>query len=85
MQIGSQLGQQLIAIEDPAAQFEACIAAFNAKRVHRYRERDQIRGKPGKREGEAFPVRVTRGRDATDSKQTENLTSQEGAGGDERS
>jgi hypothetical protein len=78
VQIGSQIGQQLIAIEDQAERFEACVKAFGSKRSHRYRVREQIRGKPGKWEGEAFPTRVTHSRDATASLHTENLTRQEG-------
>lgn len=63
VQIGSQAGQQLIAIENDIARFEACAQAFNAKRPHHYRAREQIRGKAGKWEGEAFPVRAALHRD----------------------
>lgn len=62
VQIGSQVGQQLIAIEDGGQRFEACAQAFSAKRPRLYQERQRIRGKPGKWEGEAFPTRVTHGR-----------------------
>ena len=65
VQIGSQVGQQLIAIENDTARFEACAQAFNAKRPRQYQVREQIRGKPGKWEGEAFPARATAGHDAT--------------------
>lgn len=78
VQIGSQVGQQLIAIEDCGQRFEACAQAFSAKRPHLYQERERIRGKPGKWEGEAFPTRVTRGRDTAVSATDQNLTSQEG-------
>ena len=77
VQVGSQLGQQLVAIEDEAQRFDACVQAFSAKPPHLYRERDQIRGKPGKWEGEAFPMRVTQFRDATVSLHQQNLTRQE--------
>ncbi|AVI87324.1 hypothetical protein YA0016_27080 [Pseudomonas syringae] len=63
VQIGSQAGQRLIAIEEESVRFEECAQAFSAKRPHLYRERERIRGKPGKWEGEAFPVRVIQGRD----------------------
>lgn len=78
VQVGSQVGQQLIAIENDAARFEACAQAFSAKRPHQYQVREHIRGKPGKWEGEAFPVRGTAGRDATVSMQAQNMTRQEG-------
>lgn len=74
VQIGSQAGQQLIAIENDAARFEACAQAFSTKRPHRYQVRERIRGKPGKWEGEAFPARVTAGRDATVSMQAQTMT-----------
>lgn len=77
VQIGSQAGQQLIAIEDDAARFEACAQVFSTKRPHRYQVREQIRGKPGKWEGEAFPSRVTVGHDATALTQAQNMTRQE--------
>lgn len=77
VQIGSQVGQQLIAIESDSARFEACVHAFSAKRPHQYQVREQIRGKPGKSEGEAFPSRVKAGRDASGSVQAQNMTRQE--------
>ncbi|TES74077.1 hypothetical protein [Pseudomonas syringae group genomosp. 3] len=79
VQVGSQAGQQLIAIEDGDQRFEACARAFSAKRPHIYQERERIRGKPGKWEGEAFPTRVTHGREAAVSATNQNLTRQEGA------
>ncbi len=63
VQIGSQVGQALIALQGDAERFDACIQAFNSKRPHQYRDRPSIRGASGKWEGEAFPVRVTRSRD----------------------
>ncbi|AHG39691.1 hypothetical protein N018_05300 [Pseudomonas syringae CC1557] len=78
VQIGSQVGQQLIAMEDGGKRFEACAQAFSEKRPHMYQERERIRGNPGNWEGEAFPTRVTRGRDAAVSATDQNLTSQEG-------
>lgn len=77
VQIGSQVGQQLIAIGNDTELFEGCAQAFNAKRPHQYQVREQIRGKPGKWEGEAFPTRVIAGRDATDSVQAQDMTRQE--------
>jgi len=74
VQVGSQAGQALIAIESESKRFEACIQAFASKRPHQYQERNKIRGTPGKWEGEAFPTRVTHSRDASVSTQTENLT-----------
>lgn len=76
VQVGSQLGQQLMAIEDDSQRFLACVQAFAAKRPHQYRERRKIRGLPGNWEGEAFPMRVTRSRDATVSLHEQNLTRQ---------
>jgi hypothetical protein len=63
VQLGSLAGQALIETEGDAERFEACNKAFDSKRAHKYVDRSQIRGTPGKWEGEAFPTRVTHGRD----------------------
>ncbi|MCF7558873.1 hypothetical protein [Pseudomonas petrae] len=85
VQVGSTVGQELIATTTDKERFEACMKTFAGKRAHQYHDRAVIRGTPGKWEGEAFPVRVTHSRDASVSLHTENLTSQEGASGHERS
>lgn len=77
VQIGSMAGQALIAIESDSARFEACVQAFSSKRPHQYQDRERIRGKPGKWEGEAFPARVTHSRDASVSPHIEKMTRQE--------
>lgn len=73
VQVGSMAGQALIAIESDAQRFKACCDAFESKRAHKYVDRSSIRGTPGKWEGEAFPTRVTRIGDESDSVRKENL------------
>ncbi|WEJ03870.1 hypothetical protein N2A98_17185 [Pseudomonas sp. FJ2-5-13] len=50
-------GQELLEIEDEGALLKACEKLFTSKKPHRYDLHGAIRGKPGKWEGEAFPVR----------------------------
>ncbi|WP_278438372.1 hypothetical protein [Pseudomonas oryzihabitans] len=70
--VGSQAGQELLAIKGRAALIEACERIFASKRPQRYVKRQQIRGMPGPWEGEAFPER----QDARSKKQ--NVTCHEG-------
>lgn len=56
--VGSQVGQELLAIKGRAALVEACEQVFASKRPHRYVPKTQIRGMPGPWEGEAFPDRL---------------------------
>lgn len=57
VQVGSLVGQELIAIKNETALFEACERVFASKKPHRYDHHGAIRGKPGNWEGEAFPYR----------------------------
>lgn len=79
VQVGSTIGQALIAIESEAQRFDACNEAFNSKRPHQYVDRSTIRGMAGKWEGEAFPARVTRGNVATQNANDE-IVSRPGGG-----
>ena len=57
IQVGSTAGQELMEIKDDSALLKACEKLFSSKKPHRYDLHGAIRGKPGKWEGEAFPVR----------------------------
>ncbi|WP_236531471.1 hypothetical protein [Pseudomonas syringae] len=57
IQVGSTAGQELLAVEDDNALIKACERLFLSKKPRRYDLHGEIRGKPGKWEGEAFPVR----------------------------
>lgn len=57
IQVGSMAGQELLAIEDESALLKACEKLFASKKPHRYALHGAIRGKPGRWEGEAFPIR----------------------------
>lgn len=57
IQVGSMAGQELLEIEDEGALLKACEMLFASKKPHQYGLHGAIRGKPGKWEGEAFPVR----------------------------
>ncbi|MGY3172385.1 hypothetical protein ACVWYU_001762 [Pseudomonas sp. TE12234] len=57
IQVGSMAGQELKSIEGDAALFEACEKLFASKKPHCYGHHGAIRGKAGKWEGEAFPIR----------------------------
>jgi hypothetical protein len=58
IQVGSIAGQDLIAIDGEKTLFEACEKLFNSKRPRSYNQHGMIRGKPGRWEGEAFPLRL---------------------------
>ena len=75
--VGSTVGQALIAMTSDADRFDGCVAAFASKRPHLYGAHGDIRGKPGKWEGEAFPLRVTQRRDASVSSIGKSLKRQE--------
>jgi hypothetical protein len=57
IQVGSTAGQELLAIEDESTLLKACEKLFASKKPHRYDLHGAIRGKSGKWEGEAFPIR----------------------------
>lgn len=57
IQVGSIAGQELIAAEGEKALFEACEKLFASKKPRSYEHHGAIRGKPGKWEGEAYPIR----------------------------
>ncbi|MBV4459209.1 hypothetical protein KVG96_14720 [Pseudomonas sp. COR58] len=57
IQVGSVAGQELIAIGDEKALFEACERLFASKHPRAYQHHGTIRGKPGRWEGVAFPNR----------------------------
>ncbi len=57
IQVGSMAGQELMAIGDDNVLLKACEKLFASKKPHRYDQHGAIRGKPGKWEGEAFPIR----------------------------
>ena len=59
IQVGSTAGQELIALHTDRARLEACEKLFSSKKPHQYGQYGDIRGRPGKWEGEAFPLRVT--------------------------
>ena len=67
IQVGSIAGQELMATQSERDRFEACEKLFANKRPYRYGQYGAIRGEPGKWEGEAFPLRVTHGRDAQEA------------------
>ncbi|MDQ0653475.1 hypothetical protein [Pseudomonas cedrina] len=57
IQVGSTAGKELLAIENDKALLKACEELFASKKPHCYDLYGAIRGKPGKWESEAFPVR----------------------------
>lgn len=59
IQVGSIAGQELMAIEDETALLEACEKLFASKNHRRFEQYGAIRGKPGRWEGEAFPMRYS--------------------------
>lgn len=59
IQVGSIAGQDLVATEGEKSLFEACEKLFASKKTRSYEHHGDIRGKPGKWEGEAFPTRLT--------------------------
>ncbi|MDO7897088.1 hypothetical protein [Pseudomonas citrulli] len=58
IQVGSMAGQELVALDTDRARFKACEKLFLSKKPHQYGQYGDIRGQPGKCEGEAFPLRV---------------------------
>lgn len=76
IQVGSIAGQQLIAIEDDSSLLRACERLFASKRPRSYGVHGAIRGKPGKWEGEAFPMRA--GISATYPANNENVSRHSG-------
>ena len=57
--------QVLVDAGSEADQFTACTSLYASKEQRPHVDRHHIRGMTGKWEGEAFPARVTHGRDAT--------------------
>lgn len=77
IQVGSQDGQRLLAINDECEAFHACQHLFGLKRPHSYRPRETIRGRVGAWEGAAFKGRVGTSV-VTGQRNNQNLTRQIG-------
>lgn len=77
VRVNSTECQVLIGIATEPDLFRAFVNMFDGKKQRPHAHHGGIRGLAGKWEGEAFPARVTRSRDASVSMHSENLTIQE--------
>ncbi|QLG90729.1 hypothetical protein HZF02_01635 [Pseudomonas yamanorum] len=78
IKVNSTEHQVLIGAGSELDQFDACASLYASKEQRPHVDRHHIRGMAGKWEGEAFPMHVTTGRDATQNANNENVSRHEG-------
>ena len=74
VRVNSTECKTLMKIATEADLFKACADVFASKKLRPHIPHGGIRGIAGKWEGVAFPLRVTLGRDATQSENNENVS-----------